>query len=378
MIAKSLFAFSTDDLKAKIAENCTRFFNPSLAFVFSSIKYDLNIIQKIFQEFSIDLLGSTTAGEISDDRLLEEGMAILLLELPKESYKIDFFEHNGVDVDQTGFKVGETAKVTFNHPGMIILSGGITIDAESLVNSIKKRVGNTVPIFGGLAGDDLQMKNSFVFTHKNITSNGLAVLFVDQNKVSINGQAISGWAPIGGINTITEAKGNVIYQINNERAFDVFAKYFGFFDEATDKIDQLITLQTNYPFQFIRDENVSVLRSPMKVNQDDGTILLTASVKEGDQFRFSFAPDFKVIDQTLRTFKNFKPKANDPDAILHFSCKGRHGAFGPILKKEIKGIYDIWDKPVAGFLTYGEIGNVDSLGSEFHNETCSIAFLKVL
>jgi hypothetical protein len=110
-------------------------------------------------------------------------------------------------------------------------------------------------------------------------------------------------------------------------------------------------------------------------DREAGTLVLAGGVRNGDKFRFSIAPGFEVIDQTVEEFGEWKRSAPNADALILFSCKGRHAALGPLIEDEVKGIYDFWKKPMIGFFTYGEIGPSKNGRCEFHNETCSLVVI---
>lgn len=377
MKVASLKCKSQQELAQEIVRIKKQEFKPTLAIVFSSVSHNFKELGSLFKGQNIDMIGCSTAGEIINGTLNEASIAVLLLNIDRNWYKIveEEFTHQGIY--KAAFNLGKDAIEYFENPGMIVMSGGLTIDAEELVSGLRDGVVRSIPIFGGLAGNDFSKMRTFAFTNSWVSYQGLAALVIDLDKVSVHGRAISGWEPVGGENVITKAKANVVYQINGESAYDVFIRYFGLSDDPdSSKMDQLIALQTNYPFQLVRDEGYAVLRSPMLINKDDGSIILTASVKEGDKFRFSYSPGFEVIEQTIQEFGVFYEKNPDPDALILFSCKGRHGAFGPMLEDEIEGIYEQWKKPLIGFLSYGEIGDMGKGMCEFHNETCSLVLLK--
>lgn len=348
---------------------------PTLAMVFCSVQHDLARIRALFVEHSIDLIGCTTAGEIVDDCLYEESIAVLLLDLARDTYLVETLEHQVDNVYDKAYALGERAKNQFENPALLILSGGLTVNAELIINGLQDGAGENLPIYGGLAGDDLELKETIAFSSKLASGNGLAMLAIDTDKVLLKGLAISGWKPVGGVNTITKCEGNVIYEINGEPAYDVFIRYFGF-SESQNKIDQLVTIQTNYPLQLLRKEGYSVLRSPMLVDKESRSITLAAGVEKGEQFCFSNSPGFEVIEQTISEFSLLQKDFPEADALILFSCKGRHGAFGPMLEDEVKGIHEQWAKPMVGLLTYGEFGDSGKGSCEFHNETCSLVILK--
>lgn len=362
-------------LKEALALAKTNDFKPSLAIVFTSVKFDLEELRACFVEEKLALVGCTTAGEIIDDSLHEHSMAVLLLEIASSSFQIYLEEYQDENIQFAAEQIGTFLSTAFTHPGMLLMSGGLAIDAQRLVQGINDSTTEPIPIYGGLAGDDLDMVKTFAFTHEKVTDHGAACLVFDTDKVLLTGLAISGWKPIGAVNVITKATGNQVFEINGEPAYDVFVRYFGL-TEAETKHDQLIGIQTNYPFQILREGGKHILRSPLLIHKDTKSISLAASVQEGDRFRFSTSPGFEVVEQTIEGFKNLKSKAPEADALILFSCKGRHGAFGPMINDEIKGIHTYWEKPLIGFLSYGEIGNLSEEKIEFHNETCAAVVLK--
>jgi len=204
-------------------------------------------------------------------------------------------------------------------------------------------------------------------------------LVFDHDKIAMQGLAICGWEPIGNVNTITKSSGNIVHTINDEPALDVFLRYFGYFESTNSTstaVAALDKVSAQYPLQIVRKDGTSVLRSPMMSNEKDKSMVLGGAVTDGDKFRFSIAPGFQVIDQTVEEFGGLKNDFPEADALILFSCKGRQAALGPMIEDEVEGIYNYWLKPMIGFFSYGEIGNVKGGTCDFHNETCSLVLLK--
>ncbi|MEO0874118.1 MAG: FIST N-terminal domain-containing protein [Bacteroidota bacterium] len=314
MWTTSFHCQSIDQLKTTL-RNSTTHQSPSIGIVFCSPNYDIDEIRTAFNELGIDLVGCTTAGEIVDTALYENSIAILLLDLDPAYYHIGTKQHQGADVYQAALTLGQEAATEFENPAMIIFSGGLVVNAELIIDGLQTGAGKSLPMYGGLAGDDLALDKTIAFSHGDVSDNCLVILSIDTDKVLLKGLAISGWEPIGGVNTITECEGNVIYGINGEPAFDVFSRYFGF-SSSGDKVDQLVTIQTNYPLQILRKEGYSVLRSPLLVNEDDRSITLAASVEKGEQFRFSTSPGFEVIEKTIDEFSQLQQGVPQADALV--------------------------------------------------------------
>lgn len=375
MKSKSFSSKNPSVLEDKMIDLFKKGFRPTLGFVFCSPVQDFIEIGNIFERFNVELLGCTTAGEIVNDELYESSIAVLLMEMKLENF-CSILVNNTGEIIQTGQTIRDFASIAFSNPAIIACSSGVLNDGEQIVAGLTQFADTEIPIFGGLAGDDLNITNTFVFNQKTATNNGMGAIVFDADKVEIKGLATSGWRPLGTYHTVTKAEGNVIHSINNVPALDFFIRFFGEHENANVKDKPISTISAQYPFQIRRNDDYSVLRSPIFGDEITRTLTLVGSIKQGDQFRFSISPGLDVIESTVAEFYEFSQEIPDADALLLFSCKGRHAALGPFIEDEIKGIYDNWEKPMIGFLSYGEIGNVRNGACEFHNETCSLVIIK--
>ena len=373
MRTQSLFVKQVSILENHLLDFLKNGFKPTLGIVFCSPKQNFKEITHLFDSYCIDLLGCTTAGEIADETLAEGGISCMLMDISKDRYNI-YFERNTEGVFEGAHKLRLLADSSFDNPAMIVCSAGVLNDGEQIVAGLKFGAEKEIPIFGGLAGDDSMILNTYIFTRKDISNDGIATIVFDHDKIELKGLATSGWEPLGGFNTVTKAKDNVIYSINNEPALDFFNRFFGDGEEVG--VDNPSLISTQYPFQVVKDNQNEVLRMPIKGDLADKSLRLVGSIKEGDKFRFSISPSVNVINKTIKEFEVLKNNNPEADALILFSCIGRYSAFGPFLEDEVKGIYDQWKKPMIGFLTYGEIGNLRNGICEFHNETCSLVIIK--
>jgi len=80
-----------------------------------------------------------------------------------------------------------------------------------------------------------------------------------------------------------------------------------------------------------------------------------------------------VVESSQKLKESELPES---DALIMFSCSGRLVELGPMLSKEIDGIRNTLDTPMAGFFTYGEYGRATNGNNEYHNYTCCWVALK--
>lgn len=373
MTARNLFVDGLEQLKTKYESSVSDGYRPSVAIVFSSISQNRKAIIDFFNEKSITVFGSTTAGEILDNEVFENNTVIMLLDIKDEDYSVLYRE--GEDTFQIARDIAQQASGIFKKPAIIIISSGLTIDAEQIIKGVNS-VNTNIPLFGGLAGDDLTMKASYVFSNDFDSSNGLVALVVNSEKVLIKGLATSGWDDIGIEKTITSAKGNIVYAIDDEPAADVFVKFFKFTGSVDTKAEIIIMNFAQYPLQLKKDNGNVVLRAPLMVDADSKALIFAGSIPVGSKVKFSVPPGFDLIEKTAERVGQLKTSVPDPDAVIMFSCKARHLALGPLVTDEAEKIKGIWNKPMIGFFTYGEIGTAQNSVCDFHNETCSMVVLE--
>lgn len=377
MNSYSFAAQHLEELEVKVDACINRQFQPTLAILFCSIEQDISAIQSIFQKKHFPCIGCTTAGEICDGDFYDQAIVCLLIDPDPTTFRIYQSDEKEEYTHQQAVELGRFALDTFEEPASVIFSGGFSVNADNIIDGLKEAFGNlNRPIFGALAGDDLQLGRTLVFSDQALSDNALYALLFDNQRIRCEGIAISGWEAIGTVHTITKADGNVVYTIDDQPALDFFIKHFGYFSSGEIRKQSLENMSTQYPLQIIKENGNRVLRSPLIGNEEDGSLTLAAGVREGDQFRFSMSPGMNVIDQTIAEFANFHGNYPDADALLLFSCKGRHSALGPFIADEIQGVYKQWKKPLIGFFSYGELGVDDQGYCDFHNETCSLLMMK--
>ena len=353
MKAKNIFGENIDEIKSKFTDAVTDGFSPSLAIVFCSIMQDRKGIVEFLNEKKITVFGSTTAGEIVDDEVLEHSTVIMLLDMNKGNFKI--FHQEGSNTYDNAANLARQAKDAFKRPSIILISSGLTIDAEQIIKGIRD-LDQSIPLYGGLAGDDLTMKASYVFSNRFESANGLIALVVNRDKVDIHGLATSGWDDIGIEKTITKSAGNIVYTIDDEPAADVFVKFFKYAGSVDTAAEIVIMNFAQYPLQLKKENGNVVLRAPLMVDADGKALIFAGGIPEGSRVKFSVPPGFDLIEKTAERISAMKKEINNPDAVLMFSCKARHLALGPMTSDEAGKIRSIWDKPLIGFFTYGEIG----------------------
>lgn len=377
MRAKSIKGNSAAEISSALYDCISDGFTPTLAFVFVSVEQDIKTIMEILHKQNIEIFGATTAGEFIDGEIGEGSIVMLLLDIRRSSFKILIEPINDVEMSSFARNIAEAGIDNFSEPAYIVATAGRSVDCELLIDEIEKTVGPDLVIFGGKAGDDYKDGNTFVFNENTVTPNGVITLFIDQDRININGITGHGWKPVGTIKTVTKSEDRTIFTIDNEPALDIFMKYMGVSLGSPPQNGVVYNTDQLCPIQIIRDNGSSVMREASYVNSNDQSIVFPVPIPEGTQFRFSLPPDFDIVDVMARECEQIKiEKLPQADAVVIFSCAGRKLALGPMIGREIELVNQVWQSPMAGFFCYGEIGKSEGGKNEFHNNTCCVVALK--
>jgi hypothetical protein len=353
-----------------------------LAFVFISIKQDIEMLSNLLDEQGIQIFGATSSGEFIDGDISNGGIAVLLMDIKPANFEILLYDYRAKEPVMVAREMALKAKERFENPS-IILSASFYArgDSESLLGDqliriIESVAGNETTIWVGRAGDDFIFDDTAVFTNHFSTKRGIIMLVFDGDKIIATGEAASGQKPVGTEKVITKAVSKWIYEIDSKPAAEMVLKYLGL-NLSPEEAETFNPSGMGIAFSIMLDKGTPVIRGVGAFNWKDKSVSVLGSIQEGDKVRFTLPPDFEVIEEVKfnaeKIQQNEMPEA---DALLMFSCIGRLTQFGPLAGDEIKGVRKAFNVPMAGFFTYGEYGRARNGNNEFHNNTCCWVALK--
>jgi hypothetical protein len=380
MKAKSIKGKSTEEIKKALQHCMAVGFKPTLAFVFISIKQDIDAVRKLLDQQSIRIFGATTGGEFIDGDIGAGTIAILLLNMNPANFMILLEDYNDKDPEALTKKMAREAKEHFKNPSFI-LSNSIEMSrsvelGEPILRAIESVTGSDTIIWGGRAGDDFLFNETVVFSNNKSLKRGILLLVLDGDKIQVKGQAASGQKPVGTEKTITKMTGNWVYELDNQPAAEMVIKYLGL-DLTEEEAQAFTPIEYNIMFSLAREKGDPIMRNVGAFNWKDKSIYILASIKEGDKVRFTLPPDFEIVEEVISNTEKMKQdEIPAADALLMFSCIGRLGQFGPLVGDEIEGIRNVFKVPMSGFFTYGEFGRTNNGNNELHNNTCCWVALK--
>ena len=368
-------AYSIGDLTNKINRSITPEFQPTLAFIYTSPKYNIRKLIVELNSYPFMVFGSTTVGEIFADeqhgaKEREESIVCMLLDIDPTAISLRLLQIEDSRYHEIGKRVGAWAKEQYSNPAIITVTSGLDFDNDGYSQGIVST--GIEYVFGGAAGDDLILKDTFVFSKENFSSHGIIVLVLDLEKIDIIGARAFGWTGIGQERVVTKADKNIVYEIEDKPAIDFYKKYLNVTSEDMPQTG------IEYPLEVRLKNGQIVYRAVLDIDEKSGALIFAGHVEEKSKVRLSTAKGKAIIpyvkrsiEEALNQQENFEPEIG-----LLFPCCSRKQVLGEYAIEEIEAIYKVTKVPLVGFYAYGEIGAFPNGGNAFHNETFVTALLR--
>lgn len=359
---------------------------PDIAVVFASqrLAYKELLEGIVSVVGDVQMVGGTTAGEISTYGLGEGSVVICLIRSNRLSFKAAKIA--GMTKDEKSCGINLAGKILENTDknkakSLILFPDGLGGDGVALLDGVQSVLSSSFEVAGGFLGDDGRFKETFQFYNGSCYRGDLVtgmLISGDDHYVTSTGVA-SGFESIGGKIYCTRAEKNVVQEFDNTPALDFYKDLLG--DERSKRLPGICL---EYPFGLI-DSKANIgnyeyfqLRCGLSVNEEDGSITLAGAIPKGSAITLTTASRSDIINGARQAAVQAKEglKGAVPKLVLMFSCIGRKIVLGRRTSEEINIVRQTFgeDVPVLGFYTYGEIGPIDKNKNElkaarFHNET---------
>ena len=319
--------------------------SPSLLIQVFTSKNDKFFIQTLLNELTTVLsqaiiIGSTTDGEIMNAEVSTHKTVLSFTQFKHTRLKTDIVTH-----EKDGYFSGHSlAKSLIEEDTqlMIAFADGLHTNGESFLEGIHS-VDQNVIIAGGLAGDNAAFKETYVFTKDHIMTKGAVAVSLSSNHLTVSNGYSFDWHRIGKELTITKAKDNRVYTINNKTAVEVYAYYLG-----EEMAKELPAIGIEFPLIFTRN-GIDVARAVL-AKHDDGSLAFAGNLHTGDKVQFGYGNPSEILNHSDDIFNRIQE--NPSETIFIYSCMARRHFMPDTIHEEIKPLQSI--APTAGFFTYGE------------------------
>lgn len=321
------------------------------------------------------VIGCSTAGEIYNSSV--DDMTLSIAEIEFENTKLRYasgeISNTFLDSYQVGKEIAEQLTEK-DLKAVLILSDGLQINGTRLLSGVNSKLGPSVVVTGGLAGDGPRFRATWTINKEKEICTGLvtAVGFYGEHIQALS-SSFGGWSIFGPERLITKSSGSVVYEIDGLPALDLYKKYLG------EKSAQLPSSALLFPMQIwsAEDPQLRVVRTILKIDEKDQSLTFAGDVPEGFSAQLMRGNADRLIDGATLAAKQIQNV--DPGGLaIAISCVGRKLLLGERTDEEVEAVFN--GMPTGtnqiGFYSYGEISPVLQ-GEKSHllNQTMTITYL---
>lgn len=317
------------------------------------------------------ILTCSTSGEILGPKVMDDTIVATAILLEKTTIRVSASEiENANDSYQKGYELASKLKHDkLSH--LFVLSDGYKVNGSELVKGLNKAIDKRIPITGGMAGDGNLFQKTLVGLDAPPAEGKIAVVGFYGNDLKIGHGSRGGWDAFGPERIITRSEGNILYELDNKSALQLYKEYLGPFANELPGSALLFPLALHLP-----DRDEAIIRGVLSVNEEDQSMTFAGEVPRNSKVQLMKANFDRLIDgavkaadNSLKTLGSFQPGF----AIL-ISCVGRRMVLNHRTEEEVEETtHTLGETPVCGFYSYGEISPVvKSTACELHNQTMTI------
>jgi len=324
-------------------------------------------------------VGCSTAGEISNQGVADDTLVATALHFDTPAFRVAA-EPLADMADSYG--VGQRLAATLSSPALrhvLVLGQGAGINGSALVDGLVSGLGANVAVTGGLAGDGGRFTGARVLGPNGVSHTDVVALGLDGPTWAVSHASFGGWQRFGPVRRVTRAQGNVLYELDGERALDIYKRYLG------EYAAQLPASGLLFPWSVLGEDQsaIGLTRTILGVNEEEGSLVLAGDVYEGGHLQLMQASVDALVEaaQTAAEDALGLSQNNTPALAVLVSCVGRKLVMGARVDEEVEAVGQALGPhtTLTGFYSNGEISPLaKTVDCKLHNQTMTITLLREL
>ncbi|MDY7537070.1 FIST N-terminal domain-containing protein [Undibacterium sp. RTI2.1] len=353
---------------------------PDLVLVFGAVPFFTSAnfppsVKKRFPEAII--LGCSTAGEIAVDRVYDDIVALTTVKFSNTTLRsVSTPITNMADSFDAGARLS-TLLPADDLAGILVFGTGVSINGSALVAGLQSVLAPNIPISGGLAADAGAFQQTWTWGESGVADNQIVAVGLYGKSIQLSYGTFAGWEPFGPARKVTRCAENVLFELDGERALDVYKRYLG--DYAKDLPGSGLL----FPFEMLgknRDKS-GIFRTILGIDEVDGSLTLAGDIDANGYLRLMHSSTDKLIEgaeTAATTALTLAKQVGSESLAILVSCIGRKLVMGDRVDEEVEAVADILGKntTITGFYSNGEIAGTDFHGEcRLHNQTMTITWI---
>ena len=320
-----------------------------------------------------DIVLISTSGEIQGNEMFENSASATAIHFEKTPIRISRKENiAGQDAIEIGKQItSELLSDDLKH--ILLFSEGGHMNCDHLIAGISANLPKNIAVTGGLAGDSARFAKTTMGLNSTISENMVVAIGLYGNAIEVGYGSNDGWDLFGPLRLVTKAEENVLYDLDDTNALELYKKYLG------DRANELPGAALLFPICILKPDGTKLVRTILSINEENQSMVFAGNVPVGSKVQFMIANFDRVIESASSAASKSRISENEyPDLTLMVSCVGRKLVMQNRTEEEIEAVADTYNQEstFCGFYSNGEIcPSTDGINS-LHNQTMTITTFK--
>jgi hypothetical protein len=307
------------------------------------------------------IAGAVVPHLIQNRELISEGIALLKLQ----------DEHSFVHLCNMQEKNLETLSSTLLENGassIFLFVDGLSSQFDPFIANLNEIIeSDSTSVIGSGVGVKGLSHEAVIFDQNGIYKDYALLV---GNDLKLNANVHHGWHSIYGPLVVTKSQDNIIYELNGEKAFDVYQRTLKEVENVEISSENFFEIAKGYPLGIMTfSDNEFIVRDPITVNEDN-SITIVSSVNEYDSLFLMKGEKETLINSSNELSKQVFSKSSSQTALL-FDCISRVLFLEEAFQDELNALYPKDDNnyELFGLTCVGEITNVQFNSIKVLNKT---------
>lgn len=314
------------------------------------------------------LVGCTTGGEILGAEVYDGTVVAAAVHFSHSQVEL---RSESLDACGGSYEAGRRLGTNLPHQGLraaFVLSDGTRVNGSELVRGCKETLPPDTILTGGLAGDGAAFKETLVGADSPLAPGIVLAVGFYGERLQIRHGSFGGWDSFGPERIITRSEGNVLYELDNQPALDLYKRYLG--DAAAGLPGSALL----FPLRIHQDKATDLVRTVVGIDEERRSMIFAGDIPVGCSAQLMHGDFDHLIEGAAEAARQTGGDGAGSLALL-ISCIGRKLLLGQRVVEEVEAVTGVLGAaclPI-GFYSYGEISPHQFSGScELHNQTMTI------
>jgi hypothetical protein len=324
------------------------------------------------------IMGCSTAGEVLGATVYDGSLTVAVVRFERTALAVESEPTQRSESSDVGRRLGKRLLERGQDlAGVFILGDGIDVNGSTFAAGLTEGTGGSAVMTGGLAGDGSRFGRTWTLVGGRPRFSHVSAVGLYGTAIEIGSGYAGGWTMLGPERVVTRSEGNVLLELDDRPALQVYKDYLG------DRASGLPATALLFPLGIRADgdpdySEPELIRTVLSVDEARQSMTFTDDVPEGSTAQLMRGTTERLVDAAAAAAEAARLPGDQPGLAIVVSCVGRRLYLGQRVEEELEAVHAELGSTcsLAGFYSYGELAPVPGGDCVLHNMTMAITVLR--